>query len=123
MKSTNQPAKPRPGSADFADAWPGVVMIIVASAAILLTIFGVASRSPVLWGPTVLLIVVAALAYTAAAKQRHRRKGQTAASEREQRLEHEVAELRARVETLERIVTDDGYDLKRELANLEAERA
>ena len=122
MKTTNQPAK-RPGASDFADAWPGVVMIIVASAAILLTIFGVASRSAVLWGPTVLLIVVAALAYTAAAKQRRRRRGQAASSEREQRLEQEVAELRARVETLERIVTDDGYDLKRELANLEAEQA
>ena len=120
MKDTKQPRN-QMTAGDFADSWPGVVMIVVAAAAIMLIIFSVASRSAVLWAPTVLLIVVAALSYTAA-KQR-RRKGQAASSEREQRLEQEVAELRVRVETLERIVTDDGYDLKRELANLEAERA
>ena len=121
MKDTKQPRN-QMTAGDFADSWPGVVMIVVAAAAIMLIIFSVASRSAVLWAPTVLLIVVAALSYTAA-KQRRRRKGQSVHSEHEQRLEQEVAELRARVETLERIVTDDGYDLKRELANLEAEQA
>ena len=40
---------------------------------------------------------------------------------RAESLEREVNELRERVETLERIVTDDKYTLDREIENLEDE--
>ena len=72
------------------------------------------------WSITVFLIVAMTLAIPLYAihvqKLKHRRrKGD---SEREERLGRELAELRDRVETLERIVTDRRYDLDREFENL-----
>ena len=72
------------------------------------------------WSITVFLIVAMTLAIPLYAlhvqKLKHRRrKGD---SEREERLERELAQLRDRVETLERIVTDRRYDLDREFENL-----
>ena len=72
------------------------------------------------WSITVLFIVAMTLAIPLYAlhvqKLKHRRrKGDSA---REERLQRELAELRDRVETLERIVTDRRYDLDREFENL-----
>lgn len=37
-------------------------------------------------------------------------------------LEAEIAQLKERVATLEKIVTDDGYDLKKQFADLEKDK-
>lgn len=44
-------------------------------------------------------------------------------SANEQQLRQEVAALRERVATLEQIVTDPGFELKRQIAALETRRA
>ena len=75
------------------------------------------------WSITVLLIVGMTLAIPLYAihvqKLKHKHLRRKGSSEREQRLERELAELRDRVETLERIVTDRRYDLNREFENLD----
>ncbi len=45
------------------------------------------------------------------------------ASAGEEQLQREVAALRERVATLEQIVTDPGFELKRQIAALETRRA
>jgi cell division protein FtsB len=52
-----------------------------------------------------------------AARKRAQHDLSTAANENEI-LRKQVADLRARVETLEAIVTDDGYTLRKKIANL-----
>ena len=75
------------------------------------------------WSIAVVLIVAMVLliplyALRTKAQRGNRRRG--AASEREQRLQNEVAELRDRVATLERIVTDGRYHLDKEFEKLHA---
>ena len=48
------------------------------------------------------------------------RRGNQRSNEREEQIDRELAALRDRVETLERIVTDGRYDLDREFDNLRA---
>ena len=73
------------------------------------------------WSTAVFLIVAMTMAIPLYAihvqKHKHRRRKGT--SEREERLERELAELRDRVETLERIVTDRRYDLDKEFEDLD----
>ena len=67
----------------------------------------------------VLLIIAMGLTvplYAMYLKSQRLRRG---ASEREEQLERELAELRDRVETLERIVTDRRYDLDKEFEDLD----
>ena len=75
------------------------------------------------WSTAILLIVAMSLLIplyalrTKAQRGKHRR-GE--ASERERRLQNEVADLRDRVATLERIVTDGRYHLDKEFEKLHA---
>jgi hypothetical protein len=50
--------------------------------------------------------------------RRHNGKHEAARAEREAALGEEIAALRQRVEVLERIVTDRGYDLREEIERL-----
>ena len=113
----------RPAKGDFSDAWPGLVMLVVACAAIPIAITGLATRGGVPWSVMVLLIVVCALAFMASVRNRrrsrHRREHDAQGSEREEQLQQEIADLRQRVETLERIVTDRRYTLEREFDALQ----
>ena len=72
------------------------------------------------WSTAVFLIVAMTLAIPLYALhvKKHKRPRRPGPSEREEQLEREIAELRDRVETLERIVTDRRYDLDREFEDL-----
>ena len=109
----------RPAKGDFSDSWPGVVMILVACAAIPIAIIGLATRGGVPWSVIVLLIVVGSLAFLASSRNKRRRRRDAQGSQREEQLQQEVSDLRQRVETLERIVTDRRYNLEREFDALQ----
>lgn len=71
----------------------------------------------------VFLIVLVVSAYSAfEAWLKHRTKAARAAPV-DNGLRAELEELRSRLETLEAIVTDDGYDLKRRIDDLEPPRS
>ena len=67
----------------------------------------------------VLLIIAMGLTVPLYAMYLKSRRHRHSASEREEQLERELAELRDRVETLERIVTDRRYDLDKEFEDLD----
>lgn len=75
------------------------------------------------WSTAIFVIAVMTLAIpllaiwrgTPAKKHRHEIRER---EEREKRLQGEIDDLRQRVETLERIVTSSGYDLRREFETL-----
>lgn len=75
------------------------------------------------WSNAIFLIVVMTLAipllaiWRGAPSKKFRREVRER-DEREKRLQGEVDDLRERVETLERIVTDSGYNLRREFETL-----
>ena len=71
------------------------------------------------WSIFVLLIVAMTLAIPLYAMYLKSQRFRHSASEREEQLERELAELRDRVETLERIVTDRRYDLDKEFEDLD----
>ncbi len=74
------------------------------------------------WATAVFLIVAISLSipllkiWTNHSQRLHRTRGD---DKRDQHLEIEVAQLRDRVETLERIVTDKRYNLEQEIRQLE----
>jgi len=101
------------------ESWPGVVMIIVAAAAIPVSIVSVAAKGGVPWSAMILLIAIGGFAYAASRSNHHRRDRDGEDSETSSQ---EVADLRKRVETLERIVTSRRYNLDREFDALDEDR-
>lgn len=49
-------------------------------------------------------------------------KNKAASNKNQQALESEIAQLKERVATLEKIVCDDNYDLKKQFAELEKDK-
>ncbi|MEE4302356.1 MAG: hypothetical protein V2J24_23150 [Pseudomonadales bacterium] len=71
----------------------------------------------------IFLVVLVGCAYSAfEAWLKHRTKAARVAPA-DDRLRAELDELRTRLQTLEAIVTDDGYDLKRRIDDLEPPRS
>ena len=99
------------------ESWPGVVMIIVAAAAIPVSIVSVAAKGGVPWSAMILLIAIGGFAYAASRSNHRRRDGEDSETSSQ-----EVADLRKRVETLERIVTGRRYNLDREFDALDEDR-
>ena len=103
------------------ETWPATVMIILAAAVIPLTIVGLATRGGLPWSAFVLLIVIGAFAFVASLKVSRRQQARDDL-ETEQASQPELDDLRKRVETLERIVTDRRYNLEREFDALDDRR-
>ena len=115
--SRNQPRRKKSAN----ETWPATVMIILASAIIPITIVGVATRGGLPWSVFVLLIVIGAFAFAASLKVSRRQQARDDL-DAEQASQPEIDDLRKRVETLERIVTDRRYTLEREFEALDDRR-
>lgn len=72
---------------------------------------------------TAVVAVVAIMAGAAISMQKHKYKNHSAgSSEITEVLEKEIEDLKARIATLETIVTDPGYDLKKQFRDLEDDK-
>lgn len=72
---------------------------------------------------TAVVTVVAIIAGAAISMQKHKHKSSnTESNEKTQALEKEIEALKTRIATLETIVTDPGYDLKKQFRDLEDDK-
>ena len=71
---------------------------------------------------TAVVVIVAILAGTIISTSKHKAKNNNADNDKTNELEKEVEALKARIVTLEKIVTDPGYDLKKQFKDLEDDR-
>ena len=71
---------------------------------------------------TAVVVIVAILAGTIISTSKHKAKNNNADNDKTNELEKEVEALKARIVTLEKIVTDPGYDLKQQFKDLEDDR-
>ena len=101
-------------------SWPTAVVLIVAVVmAVPITLF--LSKSPQALPILMALVGIGFAVFFTLGKKAKRYRRSAAATEKaddQARLQQEVADLRERIETLERIVTDSRYDLKREFDKL-----
>ncbi len=68
-----------------------------------------------------MVVIIVAISCLAGVLNNHiKSRNETASLDGQDEIEAELDELRARVETLEKIVTDEQYQLRRELDDLEA---
>lgn len=74
------------------------------------------------WTATVVIVAIVAGTFISMAKQKTQR-GNNESSSKTDALEKEIETLKARIETLEKIVTDPSYDLKREFENLKDDKS
>ena len=71
---------------------------------------------------TAVVVIVAILAGTIISTSKHKAKNNHADNDKTNELEKEVEALKARIITLEKIVTAPGYDLKKQFKDLEDDR-
>ncbi|MAJ70921.1 MAG: hypothetical protein CBB67_014110 [Alteromonadaceae bacterium TMED7] len=71
---------------------------------------------------TAVVVIVAILAGTIISTSKHKAKHNSADNDKTNELEKEIEALKARIVTLEKIVTDPGYDLKKQFKDLEDDR-
>ncbi|TLU66799.1 phage shock protein B [Thalassotalea litorea] len=66
----------------------------------------------------VIIIVVCSLIYEYFNQRQKLQHNNTSSEKKHDELLNEIGEMKQRIETLEKIVTDKGYDLKSEIDNL-----
>ena len=71
---------------------------------------------------TAVVVIVAILASTIITTSKHKAKNSAADGNKTKELEKEVAALKERIATLEKIVTEPSYDLKQKFKDLENDR-
>ncbi|GGF51937.1 hypothetical protein [Alteromonas lipolytica] len=73
------------------------------------------------WTAIVVIVAISALASMITSISKHKSK-HAGASDNTEALEKEIAQLKERIATLEKIVTDPGYDLKKQFKDLENDK-
>ena len=71
------------------------------------------------WTAVVVITAIVAFTITSVSKHKHNSNQNKTNTDA---LEQELAELKARVQTLEKIVTEPGYNLKQQFKDLEDEK-